>query len=120
MSEPSLYERLGGEEKIRAIATSIFDNHAQNKAINARYKDSDRDRVIRVVAEFICAGTGGPQEYTGKDMLTAHRGMNINATEYLAVVDDIMDALDSHAVGHQEKLEVLMIAYSLKPEILHV
>ena len=53
-------------------------------------------------------------------MLTTHRGMNISATEYLAVVDDIMDALDSNGVGDQEKQEVLMIAYSLKGEIMHV
>ena len=120
MSDQSLYERLGGEEKIRAIAASIFDNHTQNKTVSARYKDSDRDKVVKVVTEFICVGTGGPQEYTGKDMLAAHRGMNINATEYLAVVDDIMNALDSNDIGDQEKQEVLMIAYSLKGEILHV
>lgn len=120
MSDLSLYERLGGEEKIKAIASSIFENHTQNKTVSARYKDSDRDRVVKVVTEFICVGTGGPQEYTGKDMLAAHRGMNINATEYLAVVDDIMNALDSNDIGDQEKQEVLMIAYSLKGDILHV
>ncbi|WP_415893069.1 group I truncated hemoglobin [Neptuniibacter sp. PT8_73] len=120
MSEISLYQRLGGEEKIKAIATSIFDNHTQNTAVSARYKDSDRDGVIKVVTEFICSGTGGPQEYTGKNMLDAHRGMNISATEYLAVVDDIMNALESNDVGDQEKMEVLMIAYSLKGEIMHV
>ncbi len=120
MSDASLYERLGGEEKIRMIASCIFDNHARNEVVNARYKDSDRDRVIQVVTEFICAGTGGPQAYTGQDMLTAHRGMNVNETEYLAVIDDIMAALDSNDVGEREKQEVLMIAYSLKDEILHV
>jgi hemoglobin len=120
VDESSLYERLGGEEKIRAIATDIFDLHAANPAISARYVNSDRDRVIRVVTEFICAGTGGPQTYTGKDMLTTHRGMNISEQEYIAVIDDIMEALDKHAVGAQEKQEVLMIAYSLKGEILRV
>ena len=120
MTEASLYNRLGGETKIRAIATDIFDNHARNPAINARYVDSDRDRVIQVVTEFICAGSGGPQKYTGKDMLTTHRGMNINEREYLAVIDDIMEALDKNGVGEQEKQELLMIAYSLKSEILHV
>jgi hemoglobin len=120
MSEASLYERLGGEERIRAITADILDNHLKNKTVSVRYLDSDRERVIQVVTEFICAGTGGPQEYTGKDMLTTHRGMNINEAEYLAVVDDIMAALDSNNVGEREKQEMLMIAYSLKGEILHV
>ena len=120
MTEASLYERLGEEEKIRAIATDALDNHLKNKTISVRYQGSDREKVIQVVTEFICAGTGGPQEYTGKDMLTTHRGMNINETEYLAVVDDIMAALDSNGIGEREKQEMLMIAYSLKGEILHV
>lgn len=36
MTEKSLYERLGGEDRIRRIATSIFDNHAKNGIIKAR------------------------------------------------------------------------------------
>ncbi len=120
MSEATLYERLGGEEKIRQIAADIFDNHSSNDTVKVRFADSDRNDVIRIVAEFICMGTGGPQEYTGKDMLSAHRGMNINEQEYLAVIDDIMGALEKNGVGEREKQEMLSIAYSLKGEILHV
>lgn len=120
MAEATLYQRLGGEEKIRKIAASIFDNHAKNPAIKARYGSSDRSNVIRLVAEFVCAGTGGPQTYTGKSMLDAHRGMNVSEQEYVAVLDDILDALDEHGVGKREREEFLMIAYSLRGEILHV
>ena len=45
--------------------------------------------------------------------------MNISEQEYLAVTDDIMAALDKNGVGEQEKQEMLMIAYTLKGEILH-
>lgn len=120
MSEASLYERLGGEEKIRQLATSIFDNHVNNPAVRARYAQSDRNEVVRLVTEFICAGTGGPQTYTGRDMLEAHRGMNIGEQEYVAVLDDIMAALNANSVGQREQEELLMIAYSLRGEIMHV
>ncbi len=120
MTDLSLYERLGGEDKIRQIATSIFDNHTRNKAVNARYAQSNRDEVIRLVTEFVCAGTGGPQTYTGKDMIAAHKGMNINEQEYVAVLDDILEALNANEVGQREQEELLMIAYSLRGEILHV
>ena len=120
MSEATLYERLGGEDGIRAIAADLFDLHTHNDTIKARYVDSERDKLIKLVTEFICTGTGGPQEYTGRDMLTTHRGMSINEAEYLAVIDDIMAALDKHGIGDREKQEMLHIAYSLKGEILHV
>uniref|UniRef100_UPI0030BA2B7C Group 1 truncated hemoglobin n=1 Tax=Shewanella benthica KT99 TaxID=314608 RepID=UPI0030BA2B7C len=114
----SLYERLGGEQKIARIAADIFDTHATNPTVASRYKDSDRERVIKMVTEFLSAGTGGPQDYTGKSMPEAHRSMNINEAEYLAVIDDIMVALDKNEVGDQEKQELLMIAASLKGEII--
>jgi hemoglobin len=120
MSETSLYERLGGEDNIRKIATTILENHLANDTVKVRYADSDRDEVIRIVTEFICAGTGGPQTYTGKDMLAAHKGMNVSEQEFVAVLDDILSALDSNGVGHREQEEVLMIAYSLRGDILHV
>ena len=112
MSEASLYERLGGEDAIRKIAGDIFDNHKGNAVVSVRYVDSDREKVVQLVTEFVCAGTGGPQAYTGRNMLDTHRGMNINEQEYMEVVDDIMAAL--------EKNEVLRIAYSLKGEILRL
>jgi len=120
MATASLYERLGGEENIRKIAATILDNHLKNDAVKARYAASDREEVIRLVTEFVCAGTGGPQTYTGKNMLEAHKGMNINEQEYMAVLDDILDALNTHGVGQREQEEFLTIAYSLRGEILHV
>lgn len=120
MSEASLYERLGGEDKIRAIAGDIFDLHKSNPVVSARYVDSDREKVVQLVAEFLCAGTGGPQAYTGRTMLDTHRGMNIGEQEYMEVLNDILAALDKNGVGEREKQEILMVSYALKDEILRV
>jgi hemoglobin len=120
MSNTTLYERLGGENKIRAIVADIVDNHLRNELVRARFARSDRNSLVRLAAEFICMGTGGPQKYSGKDMRAAHRGMNISEQEYLAVIDDIMAALDKNGVAEREKQEMLSIAYGLKSEILRV
>jgi hemoglobin len=74
--------------------------------------------VIRIVTEFLCSGTGGPQTYTGRDMLTTHRGMNVSEEEFVSVLDDIIEALNEHGVGQREQEELLMISWSLKPEIV--
>ena len=120
MSEATLYERLGGEENIRKIATTLFDTHANNPAINARYVNSNRDNVIQLVFEFLCNATGGPQEYTGKDMLTAHRGMNISEQEFMAVLDDILSALQANGIGQREQEELLLANFNLRADIVRV
>lgn len=116
----TLYERLGARAGIEAIASDIFDNHVKNPVVQKRYVNSDPVNVKRLVAEMCCAGFGGPEEYTGRDMITAHTGMNINEAEFIAVIDDVMSALDMNSVGKREKDEILSILYSLKPEIVHL
>ena len=53
-------------------------------------------------------------------MLTAHTGMNISDTEFVAVCDDVLSALAKNNVGDAERNEVLCILYSMKAEIVGV
>jgi hemoglobin len=119
--EKSLYERLGSAEGIKKLANDIAENHLINPLIKTRFElIEDLDAVKNLVFEFICAGTGGPQTYTGKGMLGAHKGMNISEQEFIAVVDDILLAMDHNNIGETEKNDMLAIAYSLKDEIIRV
>jgi hemoglobin len=118
-ADASLYDRLGGRPGIEAIAEDIWNNHVSNPLINKRYADSDPTEVKRLVTEMCCAGFGGPETYTGKDMISAHKGMNINDTEFVAVCDDVLKALEQNGVGQREKDEILCILYSLKNEIVY-
>ena len=120
MSDESLYNRLGGHDAIAALAQTVFNNHCSNETIKNRYVDSDPDKVVQKVTEFMCAGFGGTEQYTGDDMLTAHTGMNISEEEFNAVVDDVMKALDTHNAGQKEKDEILAALWSMRPEIVHV
>lgn len=119
MSE-SLYDRLGGTTGITQIASDLVDIHLANPRIAPRYADSDVDKVKRGAATFFISGTGGPQVYEGKDMLATHKGMNIDTGEFLAVLDDAMEALDKNGIGQREKEEVLYIFYSMKSDIVFV
>jgi hemoglobin len=116
----TLYERLGGETGISAIARDIIDNHMKNPKIKVRFQDVDSDQLHRYVVEFFGMGSGGPQKYTGRDMKEAHRSLNINEEEFLAVVDDVMGALDKNDITGDTRNEVLGILYSLKGDIIRL
>ena len=116
----SLYERLGGTDAITKISSDLVDIHLGNPRISARYAESDPVKVKRQVSTFFIAGTGGPNDYDGKDMLAAHTGMNIDNDEFVAVLDDAMLALDKNNIAQREKEEVLFILYGMKSEIVYV
>ena len=118
----SLYERLGASEGIKAIANDIVDKHLANPAIATRFKNIKKtpDDLKHAVAMFFIAGTGGPNDYQGKDMLAVHKGMNISALEFMAVLDDAILALSKNNIGQREQEEVLFILYSMRAEIVLV
>ncbi len=119
----TLFERLGGTTGIASIVDDVVDAHMNNPAISPRflpYKEQpERLAVIKQhTIEFFSAGSGGPAAYTGKDMLATHKGMNINPTEYMHVVDDILMVLGKHQIDEESKKEVLAIVWSLKDLII--
>lgn len=116
--EKSLYDRIGGEDVARAIVEDIWQNHVDNATVSNRFANSDPDYVKQKVYEIFASATGGPVEYTGKDMPTAHKTMNINDREFNAVVDDVMKALEQNNVGKLESAEVLAILWSVKDQVV--
>lgn len=119
----SLFERLGGKEGISRIVDDTVDQHMKNPAVNARFlplKDQPEQLAIikKHTIDFFSAGSGGPAIYSGKDMITAHTGMNISPAEYMYVIDDIFMALDKNAIDEDTKKDVLAILWSLKGMII--
>ena len=114
----SLYERLGGPVAVRKLARDIVHLHLQNELIRTRFEASNPEELINHVANFIGAGTGGAESYTGRDMPTAHKGMNINERELVAAIDDVLTACKMNGIGDNEQREMLAILYSLKSEVM--
>ena len=116
-----LYERLGRREGITRITKDLMKIHLANPLVKTRYESSeDLARVERRAVEFFCAGSGGPETYSGKDMLSTHRGMNISEQEFVSVVDDVMAALEKNDVDTPTRNDVLAILWSLKGDIVRV
>ena len=116
----SLYERLGGTEGITQIASDVVDGHLNNSCIANRFVESDVPALKKAAAAFFITGTGGPSMYEGKDMLSVHKGMNIDHAEFMAVLDDALAALEKNGIGQREQEEVLFVLYSMRGDIVRV
>ena len=123
--DKSLYDRLGGAKGIAVIVDDIVEAHMNNPTIKARFvpyreQAEQLSAVKQHLRDFLGAGSGGQESYTGRSMPDAHRGMNISDGEYMAAIDDIMTTLQKHNIDEQTQKDVLAISYSLKSEIVHV
>jgi hemoglobin len=125
METNTLYERLGGAAGVVNIVNDVVEAHMNNAVIQARflpYKEKP-ERLAELadhLCKFLAAGSGGPQEYTGRSMPDAHRGMNISNAEYVAAIDDIMGVLGKHDIDAATQKDVLAILYALKGQMVNL
>jgi hemoglobin len=117
-AQKSLYDRLGGQPASTAVVDDFVGNVAADNRINGFFARTDIPRLKRLLVEQICAGTGGPCTYTGRDMRSAHRGMNITDVQFNALVEDLVKSLDKFKVPVQEKNELLGVLGPMKPQIV--
>ena len=116
----TLFQRLGGTPRIAAVVDDALDRHAVNPLLEPRFRGKDLPRLKALATQFFSMGTGGPGHYEGRDLRTAHAGMNINEQELVASIDDIVAALQGLGIGATEVGEVVAILYSLKGEVLRL
>ena len=117
----TLYVRLGEKPAIEAVIDKFLANVVADARINARFSHLDEAGVAKLrgnLVDQVCMATGGPCQYAGKDMVTAHTGMNITEDEFNALVEDLVKALDDLGVKEAEKGELLGALGGMKGDIV--
>ncbi len=117
-SPKSLYERLGGEAAIKSVVDEFVANVGADDRINKYFANADLERLKAHLVNQIGQASGGPQQYTGRDMKTTHTGMGVDDAAFNALVEDLVKALDKFAVPEQEKSELLGILGPMKADIV--
>jgi len=121
MDDKPLYLRLGGREGIHALMQDVVGNHFANPALCTRYEHASksRDELAKGAAEFFCTGLSGIPTYEGASLAEVHAGMNVSEAEFVAAIDDILDAMAKHGIGEAERAEALGILWGMKGDVVH-
>jgi len=116
----SLYERLGGKSALTAVVDKFVGNVAQDTCINGRFANTDIPQLKVHLVDQVCAATGGPCTFTGRDMKTTHAGMRISNTEFAALVEDLISAFNKFNVPEKEQSDLLGLLGPMKSDIVEI
>jgi len=123
-AKPSLWQRLGGEEKIVPMLDATVRLHETDPLTRDYFgphkfaNNGHHNYVVEQVVHFFSAGVGGPYSYNGKDMVEAHKGMQITEVAFHALCYHLLQKMREHGTGTPEDHdEVLAILHSLKPQV---
>jgi len=119
----TLYERLGAYDAISAVVDALMVRIKDDDKLRRFYEHRGADGIAReqqLLVDFLCATTGGPMVYTGRDMKPVHIGMRLDEEDWDRAMAHLSATLDTFKVPEQEKGEVMSFHENLKSDIVEV
>lgn len=116
-----LWDRLGGEEVVVQIVDEFFTTASADPKVNMDRSGKhpvDPKKFKKLLVEQISSITGGPYQYTGKQMKDAHKGMKITEAEFNATADHLKKALEKFQVASADVNAVMQEFGKLKKDIV--
>lgn len=113
----SLYERLGGYDAISAVANDLLPRLREDKQLGRFWAHRGEDGIARekqLLIDFLSSSAGGPMYYTGRDMVTIHKGMRISESDWNIFMGHLKATLTKFKVPQKETADVVGFIGSLK------
>ena len=103
--EKSLYDRVGGYNALAAVVDDFIVRLVSDKQFEKFFIGQSTDskkRIRQHILDQFCAATGGPCVYMGREMKTAHAGLNITNAEWDAAAKHLIASLEVQSAGKRE------------------
>jgi hemoglobin len=104
----TLYQRIGGEAAIVAAVDLFYDKVMADPLTRPFFAGIDMPAQIKKQVAFMTIAFGGPHEYTGRDLKTAHAGL----VKDRGLSDVHFDAVAGH-------LEATLVELGVEPGLIH-
>lgn len=118
----TIYEQIGGEAAINVAVEIFYRKVLSDDRIAHFFEDVDMDLQIAKQKGFLTMVTGGPNQYTGKNMRDAHRRLVENGLEDShvdAVIKHLGDTLTELGVDSSLIQQIAGAAEGLRKDILN-
>jgi hemoglobin len=114
----SLYDRLGGDAGVTAIADRLIDRAAADPVTGSSFADARLRRIKQLLAEQICELSGGPCRYSGETMERTHAGLHISQAMFYRMVEILRDVLHERHVDSRSTNELLRLLAPMKRDVV--
>jgi hemoglobin len=98
----SLFERLGQEAGIRTAVDDFYVRVVADPQLAPYFEGIDLPRLRRHQTALLSQVTGGPVEYTGRDLAAGHAGLGITPEDFDRVVGHLVATLTALGVSAED------------------
>ncbi len=119
----TLYERIGGDAALDAAVDLFYRKVLGDSEVSHFFDSTDMDGQRGKQKSFLSMVFGGPNDYTGKDLRSAHAPLverGLNEAHFGAVAGHLQATLDELGVSADVSQEVMEIAASTHDDVLNL
>ena len=98
----SLYERLGQEVGIRTAVDDFYARLVADPEVAHFFEGIDLARLRRHQTALLSQVTGGPVEYSGRELAAGHAGLGITDADFDRVVGHLVATLTDLGVSEDD------------------
>jgi hemoglobin len=114
----TLFARLGGEAAIEAAVVRFYDKVMADPTLSPFFAHLDLENQIRKQIAFLTLAFGGPNNYTGRQLRTAHAPLGLSEQHFDAVANHLKDTLEELGVDPSTIGEVLGVVAGTRKDVL--
>jgi len=118
-AKKSLYERIGKQAAVDAAVDLFYVKVLADKRVNHFFDDINMNKQKKKQKQFIAAVLGGPVPYTGKDMRTAHKSLDLKDADFGAIAGHLAATLKELKIDPQLIGEVMTLVATTKNDVLN-
>lgn len=119
---PSLYERLGGEAAIMAAVDLFYEKVLADELTRPFFDELDMESQSRKQVAFMAWAFGGPSEFKGRNLRSAHAQLvqkkGLSDAHFDAVAGHLQSTLRELGVADDLIQEALAIVGSTRSQVL--
>ena len=102
MSSETLFEKYGGFASVYPIVNAFYDSVLDSEIVSYMFDDVDMEKLIEHQTLFISELMGGPGSYDDRQLIAAHRNLNITEEEWDEVVTILVSTLQDFSVDEED------------------
>jgi hemoglobin len=119
-AETSIFDRIGGAPAVNAAAELFYRKVLSDPKLSGYFDDVDMDGQVAKQAAFLTVALGGPNNYTGRDLRTAHAPLQGLTDEHVdLVIGHLAATLAELGVAQDDIAAAGAIANSVRDDVLN-
>jgi hemoglobin len=115
----STYKDFGEKAGLVKVVDDLMSNLLANEKTRPFFEKADQAHIKEKLVEQFCVQLEGPCTYTGQNMKRAHKGHDINSSQFYALVEALQDSMTKNKIPQRAQNKLLAKLASMHKDIVN-